>query len=77
MQILSIIVYFLTFIDTMVIPVGLIIAIVFAIIAMNEKEAVRKNKLNRVALWAGVGPILILIVVLSLWGLVQTAQHLK
>ena len=74
---LNIVVQFFLSIDTIIIPVGLVISAIFALIAMNEKEAVRKNKLNHIALWAGVGPILIMIIVLSLWSLVQIISHLK
>lgn len=55
--------------------VGIPVGIILFIVGATEKEADKKKKMNKIALWFLVGPIVTLLAILSLWGLWSVALH--
>ena len=49
--------------------IGIPISIVLAIVALNEGDPIKKKKLNRIALWVFLAPILLTLISVTLWGL--------
>jgi hypothetical protein len=61
--------------DTILIPFGIIAGIVFLIVAAYEKDAAKKKLMKKIGIWGLVLPILLMLVVLSLWGLVSIGSN--
>ncbi len=44
-------------------------SLILAIVARSEKDPVKKKKLNRIALWVFLAPILLTVISATLWGI--------
>ena len=52
-------------------PVGIIVGVVLLVLRSNAPDEVKKKRLKTGAIWCIVGPIVLLFLALSGWGLVH------
>lgn len=54
--------------------IGLVVAIVLFVKAHGESDPMAKKSTHRKALWSFLGPLLFVIIVMTLWGLFQVTN---
>lgn len=64
----------LTIVGTFGVMVGGPLAIFFAFKAHGEQDPVLKKKIKRKALWSILGPILLIFISITLWGIIQAIK---
>ncbi len=72
MEIYNIIVRLLISIETLLIPVGIIVGIVLVLINHSETDVVAKARNKKIMKWSFFGPVGLLAFTVIIWGLVQT-----
>ena len=73
MLIFSIIIQLVILVLTLATPVGIAVGIVLAVVMSREQDATKKKNLKWWTISSFIGPIVLLFVVLSIWGLVSIA----
>jgi hypothetical protein len=58
---------------TILFPIGIISGVILAVVTSNQPDPAKKSKLKYWMLWSFLGPIVLLVVVLSIWGLINIA----
>ena len=71
MAILDILIQLLISFLIIITPVGVIVGVVLLVIASSAQDVIKKKRLKMGAVWCIVGPIVLLFLVLSGWGLVH------
>jgi len=72
MDILSIVVRLLISVSVLLIPGGIIVGIVFAIISSSETDVAIKARNKKIMKWSFLAPTGFLLFVLIMWGLAST-----
>lgn len=57
--------------------IGTPVAIFLAIKASGETDPILKRKINKKAIWSIVGPIILLFISLTLWGILGATKVIK
>jgi uncharacterized BrkB/YihY/UPF0761 family membrane protein len=70
MEILNILVPLLISFLFLIAPVAIVVGIVLAVKAKNQQDPSQKKSLKTWAIWLIAGPIVLIFLTLSLWGLV-------